>query len=197
MTYHGEEKENENFTRAALAMVENIDYNVGRVTKKLQDLALEENTIVIYLSDNGPNGWRYNGEMRGRKGSTDEGGVRTPFFIQWKNQIPAGKKVQQIAGVIDLLPTLANLTDTKIESQKPLDGKNLSSLIFDENPNWEDRLIINHWNEKTSIRSQKYRLDHQNRLYDMMNDHGQSKDISEERSQLTDSLIKIKKRLAY
>jgi len=108
MKYHGEEEENLNFTKAALAMVENIDYNVGRVTRKLKELELEENTIVIYLSDNGPNGWRWNGAMRGRKGSTDEGGVRSPFFIQWKDKIPAGKKVEQIAGAIDLLPTLAD-----------------------------------------------------------------------------------------
>ncbi|MGB5666317.1 MAG: sulfatase-like hydrolase/transferase, partial [Maribacter sp.] len=97
MIYEGEEKENENFTKAALAMVENIDYNVGRISTKLQELKLEENTIVIYLSDNGPNGWRWNGGMRGKKGSTDEGGVRTPFFIQWKDSLPAGKKVSQIA----------------------------------------------------------------------------------------------------
>ena len=97
--YHGEETENENFTRAAPSMVANIDHNVGRVIQKLKELDLEENTIVIYLSDNGPNGWRYNGNMRGRKGSTDEGGVRSPFFIQWKGTLPGGKKITEIASV--------------------------------------------------------------------------------------------------
>jgi len=192
MKYHGEEEENLNFTKAALAMVENIDYNVGRVTNKLKELELEENTIVIYLSDNGPNGWRYNGKMRGKKGSTDEGGVRSPFFIQWKDKIPAGKKVNQIAGAIDLLPTLANLSGVDAKTEKPLDGKNLSPLLFDENPKWEDRLIVNYWSGKTSIRSQNYRLDHENRLYDMVNDHGQTIDVSKKFPQVADSLEKAK-----
>ena len=67
-------------TRAALAMCENIDWNVGRVLKKLDELKLADNTIVLYFSDNGPNSWRWNGGMKGRKGSTDEGGVRSPLL---------------------------------------------------------------------------------------------------------------------
>ena len=67
-------------TRAALAMCENIDWNVGRVLTKLDELKLADNTIVLYFSDNGPNSWRWNGGMKGRKGSTDEGGVRSPLL---------------------------------------------------------------------------------------------------------------------
>ena len=67
------EKEDIDFTRAALAMVENIDWNVGRVVEKLEAMSLRENTLVIYLSDNGPNSWRWNGNMKGRKGSTGRG----------------------------------------------------------------------------------------------------------------------------
>ncbi|MGB5317726.1 sulfatase-like hydrolase/transferase, partial [Eudoraea sp.] len=83
--YQGSEEENIEFTKAALAMVANIDDNVGRVLKKIDELALADNTIIIYLTDNGPNSFRYNGGMRGRKGSVDEGGVRSPLFIRWKN----------------------------------------------------------------------------------------------------------------
>ena len=74
-------------TRAALAMCENIDWNVGRVLDKLDELKLADNTIVLYFSDNGPNSWRWNGGMKGRKGSTDEGGVRSPFLIRWPGHI--------------------------------------------------------------------------------------------------------------
>ncbi|MBM1107717.1 arylsulfatase [Aurantibacter crassamenti] len=192
MKYHGTEEENENFSRAALAMVENIDYNVGRVTSKLKELELEENTIVIYLSDNGPNGYRWNGGMRGKKGSTDEGGVRSPFFIQWKDVIPAGKKINQIAAAIDLLPTLVNLTNTAFETKKPLDGRNLSTLIFNDNQKWDDRIIVNNWRGKTSLRTQNYRLDADNKLYDMVNDHGQTTDVAAQNQQITDSLINAK-----
>ncbi len=179
MHYQGKESTSLTHTKAALAMVENIDHNVGRVSQKLKELDLEKNTIVIYLSDNGPNGWRWNDNMRGRKGSTDEGGVRSPFFIQWKDKIQAGKKIDQIASAIDLLPTLANLVGVKAETINAVDGQSLQPLLLDENTNFNSGLIFNHWNGKTSVRSQQYRLDHENRLYDIANDRGQINDLSE------------------
>ncbi len=192
MTYQGEEEENPNFTKAAMAMVENIDHNVGRITQKLKELGLEENTILIFLSDNGPNGWRWNGGMRGRKGSTDEGGVRSPFFMLWKDSLPAGKKINEIASTLDILPTLANLCNIKMETTNIPDGKDLTPLLFGEDRAWEDRLVYNHWNGKTSIRSQEYRLDHENRLYDITSDRGQTTDISKQKPAILDSLKRAK-----
>lgn len=192
MKYHGDEVENENFTRAALAMVENIDYNVGRVFHKLRDLQLEENTIVVYLSDNGPNGWRWNDGLRGKKGSTDEGGVRSPLVIQWKNNLPEGKRISQIASSIDLLPTLSELAQIPANTQKPLDGKSLKPLLMEDNPDWDPRVVYNHWNSGTSIRTDKYRLDNEDRLYDMYHDSGQTTDISLKLPQMTDSLKGLK-----
>ena len=192
MKYHGEEEENENFTRAALAMVENIDFNVGRVYDKLKDLNLEENTIVVYLSDNGPNGWRWNGGLRGKKGSTDEGGVRSPLIMQWKNNLPQGKRISQIASSIDLLPTLSELAQIQLKTLKPLDGKSLKPLLMEDNSSWQPRVIYNHWNSGTSIRTDKYRLDNEDRLYDMHHDSGQTTDLSMILPQLTDSLKGLK-----
>ena len=77
-------------TRAAYALTENIDWNVGRLLNTLSKNKLDENTIVIYMTDNGPNGNRWNGGMKGIKGSTDEGGTRSPLIIRWKNQIKKG-----------------------------------------------------------------------------------------------------------
>ena len=102
-------KENLPHVRAALAMCENIDWNVGRVLKKLDDLKIADNTIVIYFCDNGPNGTRWNGGMKGRKGSTDEGGVRSPMLVRWPEKIKGGCVVKQLGAAIDLLPTLADL----------------------------------------------------------------------------------------
>lgn len=68
---------------AIYGMVENMDENIGKVLQKLEMLNLVDNTIIIFLSDNGPNTDRYNGGMKGRKGSVDEGGVRVPFYIKW------------------------------------------------------------------------------------------------------------------
>jgi arylsulfatase A-like enzyme len=193
MNYHGEEDENENFTRAALAMVENIDFNVGRLTQTLKELGLEENTILIYLSDNGPNGWRWNGGMRGKKGSTDEGGVRTSFFMQWKSIIPEGKIIPQIAAAIDILPTLASLANIDVPLEKQMDGRDLKPLVLEDSPNWKPRPIINYWQGKTSVRTQKYRLDDTNRLYDMDVDPGQINDVSSSMPVIHDSLVALKK----
>ncbi len=187
--YEGVEKEDINFTRAALAMVENIDYNVGRLTGRLQELGLEENTILIYLSDNGPNGWRWNGGMRGKKGSTDEGGVRTPFFVQWKGSIQPGSSAKQIASAIDILPTVLNLAGLRPDLKKKLDGKDLTPLIFQSGSDWQNRLVYNHWEGKTSIRSEKYRLDAQQRLYDLTTDPSQQRDLGDQYPALRDSLI--------
>lgn len=193
MRYQGKEQEDLAFTRAALAMVENIDHNVGRITEAIEELGLAENTIIIYLSDNGPNNWRWNGGMRGKKADVDEGGVRTPFFIRWKDSIPQGKKVETVASGIDLLPTLAHLAQIPFETANPLDGKNLKPLIFGDTSNWKDRLIFNYWNDKTSVRSQKYRLDAENRLYNIEKDRGQKTDLSQTLPELRDSLVDAKK----
>ncbi|WP_411032190.1 arylsulfatase [Spongiimicrobium sp. 3-5] len=185
-------KEDVGFTRAALAMVENIDHNVGRVSEKLKTLGLEENTIVIYLSDNGPNSWRWNGSMRGKKGSTDEGGVKSPFFIQWKNVIKSGTKLNTIAASIDLLPTLAHLAHIDLKEPQRLDGKDLAPLLLGSNTKVEPRVVYNHWEDSTSLRTQKYRLDHKNRLYDMEADVGQTEDIAANLPKFRDSLIALK-----
>src|SRR5437763_2090196 len=128
------------FTRAVLAMCENIDWNVGRVLAKLDELKLAGDTIVIYFSDNGPNSWRWNGCMKGRKGSVDEGGVRAPFLIRWPGHIKPRTTVTRIAGAIDLLPTLADMAGIPIASTKPLDGKSIKPLLTGEKVNWPDRM---------------------------------------------------------
>ena len=146
-------KEKIDHLRAALAMCENIDWNVGRLLAKLDELKIAENTIFVYFCDNGPNGVRWNGDMKGRKGSTDEGGVRSPMLIRWPNRIPAGRVVKQIGGAIDLLPTLADLSGIKVASKKPLDGVSLKKPILGDDE-IDERLIFSHWRGKVSVRSQ-------------------------------------------
>ena len=187
------EKENLQHTMAALAMCENIDWNVGRLVEKINEMGLEENTIIIYLSDNGPNGWRWNGGMKGRKGSTDEGGVRSPMIMQWAGKIEAGKKIEQIAGAIDLLPTLTDLVGIEYNPENFLDGVSLEPLIMNKDRDWEERLIFNHWGNRTSVRSQRYRLDNQGQLFDMQKDPGQSTDIAEKEPGIADWLEAAKR----
>ena len=174
-----DQQENLPHSRAALAMCENIDWNVGRLLKTLDDLEIANNTIVIYFSDNGPNGYRWNGDMKGKKGAVDEGGVRSPFFIRWPKKIKAGGKTDTIAGSIDLKPTLLALAGISDTGALPMDGVSLKPLLFGEAESWPVRLYINHFKGKTSVRSQRFRLGFKGGLYDMRNDPGQRVDVKE------------------
>ena len=167
--------------RAALAMCENIDYNVGRVLEKLDELKLADNTIVLYFCDNGPNGPRYNAGFKGRKGSTDEGGVRTPLFVRWPGVIPAGNKVNLVTGAIDLWPTLTSLCGIPLNEQQdhPLDGISFDLELKGAKVKRSPRYFFNAWKGKVSVRTQQYRLDNKGVLYDIMQDPGQQTPVTD------------------
>jgi len=186
-------------TRAILAMTENIDWNLGRLLAQLDKLHLAENTIVIFFSDNGPQSWRWNGEMKGKKASTDEGGVRAPFVIRWPGHIPAGSRIPQIAGAIDLLPTLTDLAGVPVVSTKPLDGVSLKPLLLQTAKDWPERMIFSEWVGKTSLRTQQYRLDTADALFDMVadpqQDHDVAKEHPEEAARLSKAMADLRKEL--
>jgi arylsulfatase A-like enzyme len=175
-------KEDIAVTRCALAMCENLDWNVGRLLRKLEELKLDENTVVIFFSDNGPNSFRWNGGMKGRKGSTDEGGVRSPCFVRWTGKIAPGTVIPQIAGAIDFVPTLTSLVKGPAPKGLPLDGKDLSPLLFGKKVDWPERMIYATFNGKVSVRTQQYRLDASGALFDMIADPGQTTDIADKQS---------------
>ncbi len=167
-------------------MVENMDENIGLILSKLEQLKIIENTIVIFLSDNGPNTFRYNGGMKGKKGSVDEGGVRTPFYISWQGTIKAGTTAQLAQG-IDLFPTLLELCAINYKPVLPIDGVDLSKTIFKKAVNF-DRYIYSRQpqyplqSRAGSIRNNRYRLTIENGntlLYDMLNDPSQKVNIAD------------------
>jgi len=182
--------------RAALAMCENIDWNVGRVLKKLDALNLTDNTIVIYFSDNGPNGWRWNGGMKGRKGSIDEGGVRVPFLIRWPGKIKPGLRIEAIGDAVDLLPTLAECANIPLISEKPIDGRSLKPLLLDEKRQWPDRTLFHYGGRAKkgskrpplSVRNQRFRLDAAGQLFDMKTDRGQNHDVAKTHPEVVKSM---------
>ena len=160
----------------AYAMCENIDDNIGRILKALDKLKLADDTIVIFLSDNGPNTGRWNGGMKGRKGSTDEGGVRVPFFLRWPGRIKP-RKIEQIASHIDVLPTLTELAGIAKPKTCPLDGVSLVPLLDGNTKDWPERMIFSAWRGKVSVRTQQYRANAK-ALYDMTVDPHQKKNIA-------------------
>ena len=114
-------------------VIEELDWSVGEILNTLKTLGLEENTLVIYTSDNGP--WDLkNGHggsalpLRGYKFETYEGGMRVPMIAQWKGKIPSNSVCREVTSTIDILPTIAYLTDGKL-SDKPIDGKNMWKLL--------------------------------------------------------------------
>ena len=165
-------------TRAALAMCENIDWNVGRVLQTLEDLSLAENTIVVFFCDNGPNSFRWNGGMKGRKGSTDEGGLRSPLFVRWPGKIAAGTTSDRVSGVIDLLPTLAAMAGIKPVTKKPIDGISLLPLLTSDASDWQHRVMFSMWRNRCTARTQRFRLDAAGALFDITSDRGQKTDVS-------------------
>lgn len=173
------DKEDVPKTRAALAMVENIDDNVGRVLDRLSELHLEKNTIVVFFCDNGPNSFRWNGGMKGIKGTTDEGGVRSPLLVRWPEQIRAGQRLLPIAGAIDLLPTLADMAGISLPQEPLLDGISLKPLLIGAQTELPDRRIFTHWNHKVSVRTQRFRLDAEGQLFDIQADPGQTRAVND------------------
>ena len=190
--YSGTNSKDENHSKAALAMCENIDWNVGRIIETLESQKIIDNTIIIYLSDNGPNGHRWNGEMKGIKGSTDEGGTRSPMIISWKGNIPSGKKVSKIASGIDLLPTLIDISGIKVKPKNKLDGVNLKQLIYQNDADWKERYIYNYWRGRLSLRSQNFRLDNENNLYNMNDDPNQLNNVSKTYKEIFEVMKKAK-----
>ncbi len=134
-------------TARVYGMVQNIDENFARLLRRLEELGLRENTLVVFMTDNGPQQPRFNGGLRGRKSHTYEGGIRVPFFTQWPQRIKGGVTVDRIAAHVDLLPTIAAVCEATPDTrQRPLDGVNLLPLLEDSADeavaDWPDRTLF-------------------------------------------------------
>jgi arylsulfatase A-like enzyme len=116
-------------------VIEELDWNVGRVLDALEEAGVTGNTLVIFTSDNGP--WLVFGLhggsaslLRDGKGSTWEGGVRVPCIMRWPGQIPAGGSTPDIASTLDILPTASRLAGAAVPDDRIIDGHDLSSLLL-------------------------------------------------------------------
>ncbi len=138
-------------------MIENIDENMGRLAAKLTEWGLTQNTVLIFMSDNGMSGGGpltpgqeiapgypcFNANHIGFKGSTDEGSVRVPFFIRWDGKIKGGRDLATLAAHLDLLPTLAALAGATPPAQQ-VEGRSLLPLIEGSTDPWPDRYFFTH-----------------------------------------------------
>ena len=127
-------------TNRIFSMISNVDENVGRLMSKLNDLGVHENTIVIFMTDNGPNGERYTCGLRGRKTSVYEGGIRTLFLMHWPKKIGSQGTVSEMAAHIDVTPTLIEACSLpNLPNDPKLDGVSLMPLINKTPNQWKNR----------------------------------------------------------
>ncbi|WP_101260135.1 arylsulfatase [Labilibaculum filiforme] len=180
------EKGLDDFNACIYGMCENLDDNVGRLLKQLEEQDLKENTIIVFLSDNGPLNFRFNKGLKGRKGMEDEGGVRVPFIISWKGKTIVGKTISTPLAHIDLLPTLLDLIGKQYEFEKPLDGLSFASLLKEE-AQLEKRKLYGEWSGRKRVLSDPYLMIDEE-LFDIQKDPEQLKDIRSQHAELFDSL---------
>jgi len=124
-------------TDEVYGMVANIDHNFGRILKKLKDLKLDENTIVVFMTDNGPTDFdedRWRMGLRGKKCWVWEGGIRVPFIIRWPEKFKGGRKIDTIAAHIDFMPTLLEACNVRPSQDIKFDGISLMPLLRGEEP---------------------------------------------------------------
>lgn len=186
---------------AVYGMCENMDENVGRLLKQLDGWKLADNTIVLFLSDNGPNGHRYNAGMKGKKGNVDEGGVRVPLFVRWPGKIKPGTLIKILASNRDLLPTLVQLCHIPMPETKPLDGRSLAPLLLGHSVDWPERRFFSvRMDEKPGgsrtireigVRTDRWRLTLKGEnvaLYDMQADPEQKQNVAEQHPEVARQL---------
>ncbi|MDQ1257146.1 MAG: hypothetical protein QG656_1748 [Candidatus Hydrogenedentes bacterium] len=183
-------------TAKVYGMVTNIDDNIGRILAKLDELGIEKNTVVIFLTDNGPQGSRkgvrYNAGLRSAKGAVYEGGIRVPCFVRWPGTLDAGKSIDRVAAHIDLLPTLLDVCGVAKREGVALDGRSLKPLLLGENTEWPDRTLYFQWHRgdapelyrDCAARSQRYKLVNGVELYDIEADPGELNDIAKDRPEI-------------
>lgn len=141
-------EQNKQDARKVYAMVTNIDDNIGKLLKRLDELKIAENTIVIFMSDNGPQSTRYNAGLNGLKGSVFQGGVRVPFYIRYPAKFKSNTDIETAACHMDILPTLAQLCKVKTPVDRIIDGKTLLPLLKNEQVGWTNRSLFFYWTRR-------------------------------------------------
>jgi len=189
--------------------IREIDWSVGQIVEALRKHKLDSNTLVIFTSDNGPDGgWDCmagsTGPLRGRKGSTFEGGVRVPAIAWWPGQIPEGIERDELLTTMDLLPTFANLSGTQVPQDRVIDGKNIWPVLSGQpgakSPH--ERVYYHQANELKAVRSGPWKYHHTfprgaknvdsrtvvQALYNLKKDIGETTDVSAQYPEIVEQL---------
>ncbi|MFT5239480.1 MAG: arylsulfatase A-like enzyme [Kiritimatiellia bacterium] len=188
-----EHTDSENYARF-LGMITNIDENFGRLRDTLRKLDLEDNTILIFMSDNGqtgvgdPSAEMYNAGLRGLKGSPYDGGHRVPFLVRWPDGgFATGRSIEALTSYVDFMPTLLDLCQIDVPSERTFHGESLRPLLEqDVDAHWAERVIttdtqrVAHplkWRH-SCVMQDTWRLVNKTELYNIADDPGQENDVA-------------------
>lgn len=189
-------------TAGRYGMVENIDDNFGRMLKKLDEWKALDNTLVIFMTDNGATHLsgklkgqkirHFNANLKGGKNSPHEGGTHVPAFWQWKGVLKKGVDINALTAHIDLFKTFTELAGAELpDKMQKIDGRSLLPLLENPRAEWPDRKLFFHcgrWNPgkrdqaqhaKCAVRTQRWRLINNKELYDISKDPFQETDVAE------------------
>jgi len=198
-------------TAGRYGMVENIDDNVGQLMEKLAAWDALDNTLVIFMTDNGGthlsgrlNGERvrhFNANLRGAKNSPYEGGTHVPAFWYWKDRLGEGVDIDGLTAHLDLFPTFCELAGATLpENMQPLEGRSLLPLLKDPKATWPDRKLFFHcgrWGagkrdaaifEKCAVRNEDWRLVNNTELYHIATDPSETKDVAADNAEVVEEL---------
>jgi arylsulfatase A len=139
-------------------VVETIDWSVGQVLATLERLDLDENTLIIFTSDNGPWFEGSAGPYRDRKGSSWEGGQRVPFIAKWEGTIPGGMVSNEPAMNIDIFPTLLSLAGGELPPDHQIDGKDILPMLIDGAASPHEALYLFDSDRIVGVRSGQWKL---------------------------------------
>ena len=177
------------------AAVTEMDAVIGQLLKALDDSQQAENTIVIFMSDNGGSGNGGNAPLRGSKSTMWEGGLRVPFLFRWPAQVPAGKVTDEFLTALEIVPTLLAASGAKVAPEVALDGFDMLPILRGEKSSprtemfWQRRgdkaARVGHWKWLESAKGKG--------LYDLRTDLGETRDLSAEQPEV---LAMMKERFA-
>jgi arylsulfatase len=200
-------------TAGRYGMIENIDDNFGIMMQKLESWNALENTLVIFMTDNGAthlkgslNGERikhFNANLRGGKNSPFEGGTHVPAFWYWKGKLETGIDIDKLTSHIDLYKTFSEIAGVKLpKKMQELSGRSLVPLLENPNSEWSDRELFVHcgrWQEgkreeakykKAAIRTQQWRFDNNKELFDISIDPSEKNNVADQHPEVIATLRK-------
>ena len=174
-------------------MIENIDENFGRLLTQLKEWKIENETLVIFMTDNGTatGASVFNAGMRGAKNSPYQGGTRVPSFWRWPAGFDGGKDCSALAAHIDVVPTIVEIAGIKLDegARRQIEGRSLLPILKNPQTDWADRTLVTHlgrWPRGKaaeskfagcSIRNERFTLVNNQELYDLRQDPGERKNV--------------------